>query len=657
MATWEYHDADGGLVGIVARWTTPNGKTFLPFSLTDAGSWVCEGMPTPRPLFRLPSILATSGTVYVAEGEKAADALVSIGLCATTSPNGSKSAAKADWSPMQGRRVVIVPDRDEPGERYAEDVADLAHGAGAESVSVVRLSELWQGLPDGGDAADWIEHNDAAEPEALRAAIERLVAAAAPVQAVAEDVDPADEVLAWEPFPTEQLPAPLAAFVMEAARGIGCDESMVALPLLALLAGAIGNARVINPKGDHLEQSVLWTAVVSESGSGKTPAFKAAMQFADAEQKLLFDAYRAALAEHEGAMVEHDARLAAWKRELGGRRGQAGPAPDTPQRPVCRRLLVGDTTIEALLPILVENRRGVTNAIDELSGFISSFDAYKARGQGGGDRAKWLSMHDAGPVTNDRKNSGTQYVERAAVSITGGIQQGILSKIMTPDNVECGLIGRFVLAMPPRRPRQFVTEPVSWQTKEAVRGIFGALYALPTPDEPKVLDLTPDAAGIYRPFFDSNSEAMKAASGALLAMLHKREATAVRLALVIHVARQAAGELLPDRIDVDSLSRGIALGRWFAREGRRVYQALLGGRAVDQAADDAVAAERWIEGKGGYASVRDLRRGLRRFRDDADDNRAEAAARRLVSERRATWEALTTGGRPSDGIRLVTKGR
>jgi putative DNA primase/helicase len=180
VGRWEYHDADGKLVGLVVRWDTENGKTFLPFSLTESAAWVCEGMPTPRPVYRLPAVLSADGSIYVAEGEKAADALVSLGLNATTSPNGSKSAAKADWSPLRGRRVVIVPDRDDSGERYSADVASLARAAGAESVVVVRLADHWPELPVGGDAADWIECHDAAEPDDLRQAVEALVARANP---------------------------------------------------------------------------------------------------------------------------------------------------------------------------------------------------------------------------------------------------------------------------------------------------------------------------------------------------------------------------------------------------------------------------------------------------------------------------------------------
>ncbi|MEI8370327.1 MAG: DUF3987 domain-containing protein [Planctomycetia bacterium] len=478
---------------------------------------------------------------------------------------------------------------------------------------------------------------------------DRTPVGAEPVAAVAaEPDDEDDEVIEWQPFPSEQLPEPLAAFVKETARGIGCDESMVALPLLAAVAGAIGNARAIEPRPGWVEPSVIWAGVVAESGSGKTPAFRAAMQFADAEQKVAFDAHHVALAAFDAAEMEHDAAFADWKKEKGNK----GPAPDRPVKPSARRLVVNDTTIEGLVPILADNPRGVLVAVDELAGLVASFDAYKSGGRGGADRPKWLSMHSAGPLTVDRKGSGTTYVARAAVSVCGGVQPGVLAKTMTTDNVDSGLLGRLLLTMPPRRHRQWVEEPVGWQTIEGTKSLFGSLYAMPMPaDGPKVLDLTPDALTVFKVFWEEHEHEVFSSSGALRAMLAKVEAAVVRFALIVHLARQAAGETIPDRVDVESMTRAIVLGRWFAREGRRVYGVLLGGRAVDRAADDAAAAERWIEGKGGFASVRDLRKSLARFRDD--DDRAEQAARRLVAERRARWEAPITGGRPADGIRLA----
>lgn len=173
--TWTYTSAAGEPVGLVVRWNTPTGKDVRPVSrIADGSGWIIGGMPTPRPLYALPDLLATpAARVFIVEGEKAADAARAVGLVATTSPHGSKSAGKADWSPVAGRDVVILPDHDDAGERYADDVARLATAAGAKSVRVVRLVELWADLPEGGDMADLVEHRGG-DVDPIRAEVESL---------------------------------------------------------------------------------------------------------------------------------------------------------------------------------------------------------------------------------------------------------------------------------------------------------------------------------------------------------------------------------------------------------------------------------------------------------------------------------------------------
>lgn len=182
--TWTYTNAAGDPVGLVVRWNTPTGKDVRPVSRkADGSGWIIGGMPTPRPLYGLPELLASRGgaagsRVFIVEGEKAADAARAVGLVATTSPHGSKSAGKADWSPVAGRDVVILPDHDDAGERYADDVARLATAAGAKSVRVVRLVELWAGMPapPGGDMADYLDkrRGEGATDDAIRAEVEAL---------------------------------------------------------------------------------------------------------------------------------------------------------------------------------------------------------------------------------------------------------------------------------------------------------------------------------------------------------------------------------------------------------------------------------------------------------------------------------------------------
>lgn len=162
-ATWRYDNADGEPVGLVVRFDREDGsKVVLPVSKQSDGQWSNTAMPKPRPLYRLPELrrLPIGSMIYVVEGEKCADRMTALGFNATTSAGGSKAAKHADWAPLAGMKVVILPDNDAPGKRYAEDVVDIALKAGALSVRIARLSEHWHDLQTGGDIDDVVDDDD-----------------------------------------------------------------------------------------------------------------------------------------------------------------------------------------------------------------------------------------------------------------------------------------------------------------------------------------------------------------------------------------------------------------------------------------------------------------------------------------------------------------
>ncbi len=180
-AAWGYADVAGRPVGIVVRWETIDGKVIRPFSIRD-GRWVCRAMEPPRPLYRLRH-LQGENTLWVAEGEKAAEVLRSLGLAATASAGGAKAAAKTDWSPVGGKTLVVWPDLDPAGDAYAAEVARLALAAGALGVLVLAPRKLPRGgeLPVGGDAADWVAMHNGADPAEMRRIVEEVAGATAKV--------------------------------------------------------------------------------------------------------------------------------------------------------------------------------------------------------------------------------------------------------------------------------------------------------------------------------------------------------------------------------------------------------------------------------------------------------------------------------------------
>jgi hypothetical protein len=86
--------------------------------------------------------------VFLVEGEKDVHAIEAAGGVATTAPQGAQSFGKVDVTPLTGRLVVCVVDRDERGDEWAAHVAQKLEGV-ARAYRFVRAAH-------GKDAADHI---------------------------------------------------------------------------------------------------------------------------------------------------------------------------------------------------------------------------------------------------------------------------------------------------------------------------------------------------------------------------------------------------------------------------------------------------------------------------------------------------------------------
>ena len=92
--------------------------------------------------------------MVLVEGEKCAQALIDMGIVATTAMHGANAPTdKTDWSALSGKAVLIWPDRDKPGWEYATQAAQAILSAGAKSCHVLYPPE---DAVEGWDAADAI---------------------------------------------------------------------------------------------------------------------------------------------------------------------------------------------------------------------------------------------------------------------------------------------------------------------------------------------------------------------------------------------------------------------------------------------------------------------------------------------------------------------
>jgi len=153
VAKYDYVDAAGDLVYQVVRWMP---KTFRQRRPDGAGGWIWNLDDVRLVPYRLPDIRAATDVVVV-EGEKDADALAALGICATTKPMGSGSWPEELTPYFEGKRVWVVPDNDDVGRKTAERTA-AALSAVAASVTV---ADLCAGMKPKADVSDWLAVNDA----------------------------------------------------------------------------------------------------------------------------------------------------------------------------------------------------------------------------------------------------------------------------------------------------------------------------------------------------------------------------------------------------------------------------------------------------------------------------------------------------------------
>lgn len=159
------------------RYADESGKQVVPFSF-NGSEWVNKEPKRDDgqllPIYRAGDIVEAGSTVYVVEGEKAADAVaIQLQLVGVSCGGGSNIGnwPKYDWSVLKGNRVVILPDNDEDGAKYAKALAEHLRAI-AESVTVAPPFNL----KPKADIVDWLDANDSADLGQLLARLATHVA-------------------------------------------------------------------------------------------------------------------------------------------------------------------------------------------------------------------------------------------------------------------------------------------------------------------------------------------------------------------------------------------------------------------------------------------------------------------------------------------------
>ena len=149
--TYDYTDENGQLVYQAVR---KRPKTFRQRQPDGKGGWDWNLSGVRRVLYKLPELLAADQgrAVFVVEGEKDVETLMSQGYIATCNPGGAGKWRDDYSETLKGRNVVLIPDNDATGLKHVYEAAVSLHKS-CSSVKIIQLPNL----QEKGDVTDWFE--------------------------------------------------------------------------------------------------------------------------------------------------------------------------------------------------------------------------------------------------------------------------------------------------------------------------------------------------------------------------------------------------------------------------------------------------------------------------------------------------------------------
>jgi len=210
---WVYRAEDGTELFTKRRYKTNDakGKTYSIHRVDAAGKRIAGIKDTRIVPLNLPEIIEAKQSgraIYLVEGEKAADALTSIGAIATTSHTGAGSWPTEITQYFAGANVVVIPDNDQPGISYAKRA--IAHLLPV--VKSIRYLDLGL-MMEGDDAYEWVYHAKGTRKELAEMArqapvITDHIQAAEPEPVLSEAFNPTPQLLnieAWDTIKDEPV--------------------------------------------------------------------------------------------------------------------------------------------------------------------------------------------------------------------------------------------------------------------------------------------------------------------------------------------------------------------------------------------------------------------------------------------------------------------
>lgn len=232
-------------------------------------------------------------------------------------------------------------------------------------------------------------------------------------------IDELKKLTESECFPVDAFPLPLQKVIYDTNRCLNFPIEFIGGSLLAASSIMIGKTQRAEVMPGWIEKAVLYLILVGRPGVMKSPPLKFAMKpIMDLDRESYKSYVKNCQQYEEGAITK---------------------------KPVFNKHLVSDATQEAVVKVHEANPYGIGVYVDEISGWLGSFDRYTQ--SKGGDEGFYLTNWSDGSVNKDRTNSEF-YIPNSFISVVGTIQPGLLNDILGGARSSNGFMDRILSIIP-----------------------------------------------------------------------------------------------------------------------------------------------------------------------------------------------------------------
>ncbi|WIF77088.1 YfjI family protein [Citrobacter braakii] len=392
-------------------------------------------------------------------------------------------------------------------------------------------------------------------------------------------------------FNAELLPASLRDYVMDYAHRMDNAAPDFAAISVMICAGAlIGGSAEMQPKKNDTGWRVvptMWGGAVGQPSSKKTPSLACGRRLLDAAQKVIDRLNAEKLEEYEVNCIVADAHSDAMKKEieLAAKAGDISKVKELrrqvlnkPTPPKMRKVMLNDSTSEALAIRLQSNPLGVLVFRDELSGWLAQIDQPTRQHE----RGFYLEAFNGfGRYTQERVTRENIELERVIASIIGGIQPDKILPLLlarASGGANDGLLERLmqIMVFPDFNDSTYVDAKPDLHAEIAAKSTFEGLALLGERENPLVCRFDDDAQLIWEAWATQMIEREKAATPDWQSIIGKYPALLAKLALVIHLLNEAAesrcGEDVEpnELVDSDTLRQAMKWMEYLESHAKRI---------------------------------------------------------------------------------------